>query len=69
MADASGTTPLHLACRRGYSTVAFMLARRGASPVLAAGKRGTPIDEARRGGYKDLADELVSMPQVAAFQY
>lgn len=68
-ADLFGFTPLHLACRNGYEAVAMRLMQAGASPAIAAGgARVTPIDEARNAGFANLANNLASMAQMAAYQ-
>jgi cytohesin len=57
--DLAGYTPLHLACRHGYDAVAVQLVARGASPSARSSKlHRTPIEEATKAGYTELAGRL-----------
>jgi ankyrin repeat protein len=58
VADGYGTTPLHLASRRGDASVAKLLLERGADVRVRAGTRGTPLDEALRAGNAALVTML-----------
>jgi len=70
MADLYGATPLHLAARFGDVSVAQLLLDAGADALVRAGRRGTPIDEARRAKNRPvlavLREPVAAIAQTAA---
>ena len=60
VADYDNRTALHLACSDGKVNAARVLLELGADPMKLDRWRGTPLDDARRGGKSELVDLVTS---------
>jgi ankyrin repeat protein len=61
--DAQSLTPLHMACRRGFTEVVKVLLQWNANTGMRAKDGCTPLDIARKKNYTEIVEHLKNKGQ------